>query len=118
MHDLRIARLDPEDPGYPAGARWAVLSPVWDYSAADWVGLVCAKCRTLEEAIDLAKQGDARRLHHRNPPKLASTPAPLGAEEANLALYRQRRAAGKDPHPPANWSDVFRDAVAFSGPAG
>ena len=116
MHDLRVARLAPEDSGYSAGARWAVLSPVWDYSATGWVGLVCVKCRTLEEAVDLAKQGDARRLHRMDPPKLASTPVPLDTAEANLALYRQRRATGKDPHPPANWSDVFRDAVTVSRP--
>ncbi|NCU20325.1 hypothetical protein EOM89_06220 [Candidatus Falkowbacteria bacterium] len=116
MHDLRVARLAPEDPGYSAGARWAVLSPVWDYSATGWVGLVCVKCRTLEEAVDLAKQGDARRLHRMDPPKLASTPVPLDTAEANLALYRQRRAAGKNPHPPASWSDVFRDAVTVSRP--
>ena len=117
MHDLRIARLDPEDPGYPAGARWTVLAPVWDYSATGWVGLVCAKCRTLEEAVDLTKHGDARRLHRMDPPRLAATPVPLDTAEANLALYRQRRAAGKSPHPPASWSDVFRDAVTFSRPA-
>lgn len=108
MNDLRIARLALDDLAYPAGARWAVMAPVWDYSIDAWVGLACAKVRTLEEAIDLAKQADFTKLHRMDLPKLATTPASLAEEEANLELYRQRRDAGKAPKPPASWSDIFR----------
>ena len=108
MNDLRIARLALDDLAYPAGARWAILAPVWDYSADAWVGLACAKVRTLEEAVDLAKQADLIKLHRMDPPKLATTPASLAEEVANLELYRQRRDAGKTPKPPASWSDIFR----------
>jgi hypothetical protein len=113
---IRIAPLMADDLAYPAGARWAVMTLKWNLTREVPGGeIVGAKVRSLEEAVALASRAVWDTALIDRATVLRFDPAALDTIEHHqemLAFYRQRRAAGHVPEPPASWNDIFLNPEA------